>query len=160
MNVTIREATAQDYDPLCAIIDEVDDLHRRNLPQRFQPPAAGSVRSRHFIVSAIEDPETGLFVAEVEDRLAGMVHVIVRETPDIPIMVPRRYACVDSLAVSEPFRRMGIGRALMEKARAWARAQGASSIELNVYAFNRTALAFYRALGYEFISHYLGQPLT
>jgi len=74
MEMAIREATARDYDGLCAIIAEVDKLHRDNLPWMFQEPD-GPVRDRDFILGSIADEAVGLFVAEIEGQLVGFVHV-------------------------------------------------------------------------------------
>ena len=148
IEIVIRPATAGDYDALCAIIDEVDTLHRDHLPHIFQKPP-GPVRDRAYILDLLADDGVGLFVAEVDGQVAGFVHVLVRDTPPWPVLVPRRRAFVDSLAVGQEFRRRGIGRALMDRAHTWSIAKGAVDIELNVFGFNRPALAFYRALGYE-----------
>ena len=148
MQIVIRQATVQDYDALCAIIDEVDSLHRDRMPHIFQKPP-GPVRDREYILGLLADESVGLFVAEVEDQVAGFVHALVRDSPPWPILVPRRRAFVDSLAVWSRFRRRGVGRALMDQAHEWAIAKGAVDIELNVFEFNQSALAFYRALGYE-----------
>ena len=143
----IRKAMARDYDDLCALINEVDELHRENLPGVFREPA-GPIRDKDFILGLLVDKTVGMFVAEAEGQLVGFVHLVVRETPDIPIFVPQRYVVVDTLVVRKSSRRMGIGSALMEKAHVWAAANGASDIELNVYEFNKPAMAFYRGLGY------------
>jgi ribosomal protein S18 acetylase RimI-like enzyme len=148
MKWTIREALPSDYRELCALIHEVDALHRAHLPQIFQKPA-GPVREETYILQLIDDPAAGLFVAQAGDQLAGLVTVIVRESPEIPLFVRRRYAVVDSLVVGAAFRRAGIGRALMARAERWAAAQGAGNVELGVWEFNQEAVAFYRALGYE-----------
>jgi GNAT superfamily N-acetyltransferase len=148
MGITVREAKADDYDELCQIIDQVDGLHREHLPDIFcRPP--GPVREQAYILDLIADEEVGLFVAEVDGQLAGLVHVVVRETPPVPILVPRRVAIVDNLVVRGDLRRAGVGRALMDRAHRWARAQGASEAELTVYEFNEPAIAFYMSLGYE-----------
>lgn len=146
--ISIRQATAEDYDALCTIIDEVDTLHRDRMPHIFQKPP-GPVRDKEYILSLLADDNIGLFVAEVEGQVAGLVHVLVRDTPPWPVLVPRRRAFIDSLAVGQEFRRHGIGRALMDQAHAWAITKGAADVELNVYEFNQPALAFYQALGYE-----------
>ena len=146
--IAIRETTANDYDALCSIIDEVDTLHRDRLPHIFQKPA-GPVRDREYILGLLADENTGLFMAEVEGQAAGFVHVLVRDTLPIPVLVPRRRAFVDSLAVKQEFRRRGVGRALMDHAHRWAIAKGAADIDLNVFEFNQPAIAFYQALGYE-----------
>jgi ribosomal protein S18 acetylase RimI-like enzyme len=156
--IVIREATERDYEALCTLIEEVDKMHRDALPRRFKA-SEGPARSRNYIVSAILTRDVGLFVAEIEGQPLGFVHVTVRDTPEIPILVPRRYAVVDNLAVKSTHRRRGVGRALMKKAEAWAKAQGATSIELTVYNFNEAGQDFYRELGYETLTHHMTKSL-
>jgi ribosomal protein S18 acetylase RimI-like enzyme len=158
MEITIRPATAQDYDDLCRIIDQVDALHREKVPHVFRKPD-GPVRERAYILGLLADRDHGLFVAEVEGQVAGFVHVTVWDTPPIPILVPRRLAIVDNLVVSRDHRRLGIGRALMQEAQRWAIEQGAAEIELNVFEFNEPAMAFYQSLGYETLRRRMGRRL-
>jgi ribosomal protein S18 acetylase RimI-like enzyme len=46
-------------------------------------------------------------------------------------------------------RRQGIGRALMEHAQVWAKAQGYTQIGLQVFITNQPAIDLYQQLGYE-----------
>lgn len=158
MDVAIREATPQDYEELCRVIETVDALHQENLPDLFQE-AAGPVRSRDYILGLIADENAALFVAEADGQLVGYVKVLLADTPTVPIFVPRRYAIVDNLVVKRGFQRVGVGRALMDWAGQWAVARGASAIELSVYEFNRTALAFYRSLGFHTVSRRMTRRL-
>ena len=147
MDLTIRPAAAQDYDGLCEIITEVDEIHRQQCPHIFQKPP-GPARERAYILERLADEDHGLFVAKVSGRVAGFLHLVARDAPPIPILVPRRLAMVDSLVVRRDLRRAGVGRVLMERAEQWAREQGAAELELNVFEFNTDAIAFYRSLGY------------
>ena len=85
-------------------------------------------------------------------ELVGFVHAVIRDAPAFPVFVPRRYVMVDSIGVRSAFQNRGIGRKLMEKMEAWANAKGVTSIELNVYDFNKTAISFYESLGYHVFS--------
>lgn len=147
MGVLIREATLQDYIGLCELFAEIDALHAQALPQVFQT-VDGLARSRAYLRSLLDGADSALFVAEQGGRLVGMVDVRIQSAPDIPIMVPRRYAVIDAIVVREAHRRSGIGRALMERAHEWVRAQGVDEIALNVWEFNAGAIAFYEGLGY------------
>jgi ribosomal protein S18 acetylase RimI-like enzyme len=53
------------------------------------------------------------------------------------------------IAVHEPYRGRGIGRATMRLAEDVARSQGASVMRLNVFAYNTAAIRLYDSLGYE-----------
>jgi ribosomal protein S18 acetylase RimI-like enzyme len=158
MEAIIREATADDYEVLCELFDGVDALHRDHLPHIFHKPT-GPVREQAYYRGLITDENVGLFLAEVNGSAVGFVHGIMWDTPAIPILVPRRYAIVDSIGVKSDFRGGGSGRMLIQQIHAWAIAKGATAIELNVHAFNTGAINFFRKLGYEAVSQRMSQSL-
>jgi [ribosomal protein S18]-alanine N-acetyltransferase len=55
---------------------------------------------------------------------------------------------LESVVVSEPARRKGIGKALCQRVMDWSRNAGASDVELEVRASSEGALALYRSLGF------------
>lgn len=158
MKIRIRKATNADYESLFDLFDEIDSLHRDNLPGRFKK-ANGPAREKDYFSALIENENIGLFVAERGNELVGFVHVIVTEAPTIPIVVPRRFAILDSIVVKANYRQHGIGKMLMDKMQEWALEKGATSIELNVYEFNEHAISFYERLGYQTFSRRMSKEL-
>jgi diamine N-acetyltransferase len=158
MDISIRNATPFDYIPICELFEEVDAMHRDQFAHLFQKPA-GSVREHSDYMSWISDENVGLIVAVSDRQLVGLVHAMVRETPALPIFVPRRYATVDTIVVKSRLQNQGIGRMLMRKVEEWAISKGATSIELTVYEFNTAALNFYEKLGYQILSHKMNKEL-
>ena len=159
MELTIREADITEFTDLCGLFDEGDVLHRENLPHIFWKPKV-PLWDEKFMRGLISDENIGLFVAETEDQVAGLVYAVVRESPPVPIFIPRRYAMVDNLIVKEKFRHAGIGRALMERIHEWAGEKGLDTVELNVWEFNKPAIDFYRKLGYETSSRMMSKRLN
>jgi len=159
MGVTVRKATDNDYVTVCELFDEIDALHRDNLPHVFQKPS-GAAREQAYYSGLIADENVGFFVASTDEKLIGFVHAFVRDTPAIPILVPKRYAIVDCIVVKSGLQNQGIGRILMDKVEEWALAKGATSIDLNVYEFNETAISFYEKLGYRTLSRKMSKELT
>jgi len=155
---SIREATEEDYGELCEVFEEVDALHRVALPHVFREPV-GPARSKEFISGIIANEDAALLVAEGDGRIIGLVYIIVREASDIPIVVPRRYAVIDAIVVRKRFRRSGVGRWLAERAHRWAIDKGVTQVELNVWEFNRGAIAFYERLGYTTAYRKMWRPL-
>jgi ribosomal protein S18 acetylase RimI-like enzyme len=147
MDFSIRQATRDDYEELCGLFAEGDAYHREALPHVFQQPE-GPARSLEYVMDILGSDEAALFVAEQAGQIVGLVHVLLRESPPIPIMVPRRYAVIDNLVVRAAFRRSGVGQALVEKAHEWARSRGVTRVELHVWEFNTPAIALYEKLGY------------
>jgi ribosomal protein S18 acetylase RimI-like enzyme len=89
-----------------------------------------------------------VFVAEQDGRVAGFVSVLARwpqEEPDEPYGA---FAYVADLVVLPEARRAGLGRALLAHAEAFARAEGAAVLRIDVMAENTGAHALYRRFGF------------
>ena len=158
MEISVRKATADDYSSLCELFNEMDALHRDALPHIFQQPD-GAAREKDYYLGLIADESVALLVAEAGGNLVGFVHAMVRDVPAFPVFVPRRYAIVDGIVVRSAFQHRGIGRRLMDNMQLWAVANGAASIELNVYEFNEPAISFYERLGYQTLSRKMSKEL-
>ena len=158
MDVRIRPATMADYDALCALFEEVDAPHREALPHIFRAPD-GPARARDYIAGIVSDENRALLVAESGGAIIGFVHVDAISARDIPILVPRRYAMIDSVVVTAAARRRGVGRRLMAAAEQWALGIGATQVELSVWEINAGARAFYESLGYATMTRRMARPL-
>jgi ribosomal protein S18 acetylase RimI-like enzyme len=151
MEITVRKATFDDYNAICELFNEIDALHRDNLPHLFQK-TGGAAREQEYYLGLIVDENIALFVAEAEGGLVGFVQALIKAPPAMPIFVPRCYATVDCIVVKPEYQHHGIGKILMEVMQEWAITKGATSIELNVFEFNLTAISFYETLGYQPLS--------
>lgn len=102
---------------------------------------AAEVRQRLSRSQGIEHP----ILAELDGNVAGfaslrLVNYLGEDAP---------YAEISELFVSAPYRRLGIARALMTELERRARAAGASNLAVLTAADNDTAMALYRAMGFE-----------
>jgi len=146
MEFLIREAATSDFEEIAKLLYEADIFHSRALPHIFQP--VKDTRSHEMLADTIADENATIFVAEQEDKVIGLVHVYIRESPDIPVLVKRRYVYVSDIIVTEKYRGSRIGRELMNTVERWAIGKGINQVELNVWDFNEPAFAFYSKLGY------------
>jgi RimJ/RimL family protein N-acetyltransferase len=80
----------------------------------------------------------GDFVAEVEGKLVGSLHVDASRHGFGEI----------GMAVARDWRGRGVGSALMVAAIEWAREQGLHKLCLSVFAQNDAAIALYRKFGF------------
>jgi GNAT superfamily N-acetyltransferase len=148
MDFSIRQATEKDYEGLNALFEEIDEHHRKALPRIFRKPD-GPARSRDFLSAVLADQNAVIFIAEIQDRIIGLIYAYIRSIPDIPIRIPRRVGEIDQLIVRHEYRRCGVGKTLMETIHQWAGHMKLDRLELSVWDFNRGARDFYRELGYE-----------
>ena len=146
MEFLVREATEQDYEGLSAILAEVDAMHSEALPHIFVTPEEPA-RSKEYFSDTITDENTALFIAEKDGQVSGLISIHIRESVSIPIMVKRRYAYIDNIAVAKEFRGSTIGK------------EGVSELELNVWDFNQEAITFFQRLGYTMARHGMWKPV-
>ena len=154
--VLVRRAAAGDGDAVRGLLREVADFHLAVIARLFRLSAAAVERDEALFAGRsfaqiLEGPDAVLLVAEADGGVVGVLLAMFERPPASPPQEARRHLHVLSLSVRAEWRRVGAGRALMQAAHARARAAGATDVELHVWEFNRAALAFYDALGYETI---------
>jgi GNAT superfamily N-acetyltransferase len=85
-----------------------------------------------FVTTAISTKIACLWVGIAIDQINGIRH------PNIFLIY-----------VDPPYRRQGIGRALMEHVHVWAKDRGYTQIGLQVFSTDRPAIDLYHQLGYQ-----------
>jgi ribosomal protein S18 acetylase RimI-like enzyme len=155
----IRPATLRDYIGLCEVFQEADLMHSSALPDLFRA-TPGPARTREYVAEIIGSENSVVFVAEQDGRIIGAARAEIREAPTIPLLVPRRFGLIDTLVVTRSCRRRGIGTALAQEVQRWASGKAVSHLELTVYEFNRSGLAFYQKLGFRTASRRLRKSLS
>ena len=98
-----------------------------------------------------------IFVSEEDGAVVGFVGVLARVVPEPD--EAQAYAYVSDLVVLPAYRRRGIGRALLERAEAYARGEGARVLRVGVLAKNEAAARLYRSLGFGDYTIQLNKPL-
>lgn len=116
---------------------------------------------RAYLAEAMSKAQEVILVACEGDAVVGVVHVIVREVPE-SVTVPFRRACregwIQHIAVRAGNQHRGVGKDLDQAARAWAKAQGAQTVGLQVWAYNEDAARFFARVGYRARSFHLYEP--
>ena len=93
-----------------------------SLPPRWDPD-----RARAALTAAIEDPEAAVLVAEHRGDLVGLCTAYL----DMNSVRYGPRCWVEDLAVSPDHRSQGVGKALLDSAKDWARERGATHLELD-----------------------------
>ena len=144
-SVTVRFAREEDLERVNELRKEVNDVHTAGKPEIFKPGFGPELRD--YIHAIMEDPAKKIAVAETDGEIRGfaVLNHIVR--PENPFMYERDYLDIDEFGVDSRCRRQGIAAAMIRFIRGWAADNGFSRIELNMWEFNRGALAFYESAG-------------
>jgi ribosomal protein S18 acetylase RimI-like enzyme len=88
----------------------------------------------------VDNPEKVIFLAYVEGIIAGQI---------ILYKYWNNYAYVEDIAVAAEFRRHGVGRALIDQAKQWARQKQFPGIMLETQNNNVQACRFYESCGFQ-----------
>jgi GNAT superfamily N-acetyltransferase len=108
-------------------------------PPGSVPPRWDADRARAAIAQAIEDQESAVLVAEHRGELLGLCTAYL----DMNSVRFGVRCWVEDLAVSPEHRSQGVGKALLDRAKDWARERGASHLELDSGDARAEAHRFY-----------------
>lgn len=152
--ITLRSAHLQDA-------PQIRELAHRFLEHGL-PPWRDADKARAFhtreaeaVLRALAEGETVL-VAESEGQVVGFLYL----KTEADFLTGEAQAYLADVAVREDFEGRGAGRALLEAAEAWARAQGHRVLALEVFAANSRARAFYARMGFLEQTLKLVKPLS
>jgi ribosomal protein S18 acetylase RimI-like enzyme len=144
--VVVRKAGLEDIESIQAMLSQIDRYHSDLLPAVFRP--VEGARPDDLIESLIREEGSDCFLAMVGAEVVGFLDIKELATPDFPLFIPSKYALIDNMVVDEDHRGRGIGRLLMERAKAWAGGKGLDRIQLTVWSENESAIRFYRGQGF------------
>ncbi len=152
----------REYEPsrhrgqLRACVVELQDFERGLVPTLPK----GEAMADRYLAHVLDRCAGGagrIFVSEEDGAVVGFVGVLARVVPEPD--EAQAYAYVSDLVVLPAYRRRGIGRALLERAEAYARGEGARVLRVGVLAKNEVAARLYRSLGFGDYTIQLNKPL-
>ncbi len=108
-------------------------------PPGSRPPSWDPRRAERALKEAIEDPASNVLVAEDDGELVGLCTAYL----ELNSVRYGQRCWVEDLAVHPERRSRGIGDALLDAAQDWARARGATHLELDTGLARTDAQRFY-----------------
>ncbi len=158
MTVRLRSAIRSDLDAVLSLLRELDESHvdlEPALLKTFSEPP----RPRDWMLARFVEPGEACFVAEQEGQVVGFIWAKVQNPPAIPAFVQEPLLVVADLVVHAPYRKRGIGHALLEHAINFGKVRGARRVQLTVFDKNGSARKFYDDLGFRPLSVVLTKEL-
>jgi ribosomal protein S18 acetylase RimI-like enzyme len=150
-NFIIRPGRREDAADAARLWMQSAEEHTAHDPIYATAPGAERVM-RRFLADLVGRSHSFLFVAEFAGRIVGFVSGELREGS--PTFQAKTWASVDDVFVEPDYRNIGVGRALLESVRTWAKERGADGVSLQVAAANERGRKFYEGLGFREISVY------
>lgn len=147
MNFLVREAVNEDYEGVSALTIEIHNLHVKNRPDVYED-VENPLQIERFH-DLLNNSNVKIFVVEnaTNKELAAYSIVQIMSTQSIALLKQKKFCYIDDFCVKAKYKRNGIGRLLFKNIIDYAKAEGASSLQLVVWEFNKDAINFYKKMG-------------
>lgn len=143
-NISIRDATAADYEDLVDLWQELMAHHVR-LDPRFALATDADDRFLSYLDTAAGRDDYRVRLALEDGQPVGFAVACV--LPNSPVYRARYVGYINDLCVTQTARGRGIGTDLVEDAVRWLRQEGADTVEVYVAHENHDALRFWKRVG-------------
>ena len=154
----IRSLELTDYEEVKQLFYQVHALHYGSRPDIYIEN--GNPLPTEDFERMIRDENTITIVYEEDKHVIGVLMAIKMKSGSIPIIKERKTYFIEAIAVDRNYRRKGIGKKLYNYLLDKAKNENIDAIELNVWAFNSSAIHFYESLGMSVKNMKLEQLLT
>lgn len=143
----VRFGTEKDIEKINDLRKQVNEIHVVGRPDVFK--AGFDQKLQDFAYVLMNGENSDILIVERDGMIWGMACVDYVCKPETPYMMARNFYHVQEIAVDGAFRRQGIARELFEFMKADAEKRKLNKIELDVWAFNESAIEFYEAMGFK-----------
>ena len=143
----IREALEKDFEVISMLYWESDNFHFQNQPNIYDE-TKDSFRSFEYLKGLINDQNSLFYVIEDENSVLGFIYGYEERKGFLPFHKKRTYFVIDNIIVSKKKQRLGYGTKLIDKIVEECKQKNYSDIVLNVFSFNKQAIALYKKKGF------------
>lgn len=145
MSLTVRFAREGDEETIASLLVDIHTLHAKGRPDLF---GKGHTKfDAEAVRRMFHSDDQPFFVADDGEGVVGYA-ICKKIRNQNPVQGDYTTLYLDDLNVDERARRRGVGSALLDACRAYAKASGCYNLTLNVWAFNEGAIAFYQKNGF------------
>jgi len=142
MDIVIRKATLEDLKVVQDLNYKLFDFVHKNFDSSLNMEWTFSDKGEKYFKEVIEN-ET-VWVAIDNDKIIGYLAGIMKSYNSINA----KSAEVDNFYIEEEYRRLGIGKRLVNEYKEYCKSKGIDTIYVTANAKNKNARSFYQASGF------------
>ena len=140
----IRRIKEDDYNLLKELVSQVHELHYTNRPDIYLD---GNPLPKEYFENILKNENNINLVYEENNTIKGLLLAEKKENNKISIARERKIYFINDIVIYKKYRRQGIGKKLYNYLLELSKKEGLDAVELNVWAFNKSAIKFYSSLG-------------
>ncbi|WP_425411828.1 GNAT family N-acetyltransferase [Leisingera aquimarina] len=134
-------------DRLLPLLQDLHASHAAHQPARHTPPLGSTDLAVWLQVWLREENIVALAAESPQGALLGYLIYELQNRPALPIRAAETRAMLHHISVTEAWRQMGAGKALVEAMRAQALAAGATVVAATYAPFNTASAALLQGMG-------------
>ncbi|MBO4241906.1 MAG: GNAT family N-acetyltransferase [Clostridiales bacterium] len=143
----IRRAEEKDIKDILSLLSQVLEVHHKIRPDLFKGNSTKYTERELSALISLDDRP--IFVYEDEEgKVRGYGFCVIQTHPADNILTDIRTIYIDDICVDEKARGRGVGKAIFNYIKEYAKDTGCHNITLNVWEGNDGAKAFYDSLGF------------
>ncbi|KIC07309.1 acetyltransferase [Leisingera sp. ANG-M1] len=145
----IIEIPAADAKRLLPLLQDLHALHAAYQPERHIPEP-GSAELAQWLEGWLKEESVSALAAESpQGALLGYVIYELQDRPALPVRAAEIRAMLHHISVTEAWRRMGVGKALLGEMKARSLEAGATVVAATYAPFNTASAALMKGMGME-----------
>ena len=145
MDIQIKRT--KDHGVIAKLNESVQTLHYRLYPREFKKFDLSS--ATNFFKKILISNDSYAFIAEVDTEPVGYILCILKTRKENEFQYEKKTLCIDQISLNDEFRKLGIGRNLMNEAFELAKELRVTEIQLDHWVNNEDAGRFFKQMGFE-----------
>ena len=142
----IRKAKIEDVEQIIPIMIELQKVHIVGREDIFKNKEYKETKKE--VIEKILDKNSNVLIAIDEElKVCGVLICRVKIIENHINIKDTRILWIDEIVIKDEFKRQGIGKKLIYKAKEIAKKENCSRLELNCWIFNKNAIEFYKKIG-------------
>lgn len=140
-----RAANKKDMDSIISLWNE-SRIYHDELDPRLSMIDNAATKVKDYYSEQLESENAIFYLAILENHPIGYVCAQLQKRP--PVFDPPYIGFIDGLFVKSDFRRMGVGKKLLDLAIRWLKEKEIDRIQLSVASLNQVGIAFWNQCGF------------
>jgi diamine N-acetyltransferase len=145
---SLRKAALSDFDQLLKFKRDIQSMHVEHT-RNFYKDAQNPLTYEELSEVVTEKDGRAAYVLVQDGRLIAYAFTKILEIKGNPLIYDHRILFIEDMYVEAQSRRKGYGHRLMNELKQIASEKGCRTITLEVWEWNKDAIAFYKSLGLE-----------
>jgi len=146
MPIEIRAATTDDAPTISVLNADVQQIHADAHPWRFKPPGPQTFTTKDA-EELLGKPGYFAFLAFDDGAPIGYLVAEIVRRPETARHFAHDIVHVHEISVRPAARRKGVGRSLLDAAKARGQSMGITIVALDAWSFNERGLKFFQSNG-------------